>query len=215
MKRFSGRIEYIAAAVLAIFLTVGTVSCTPNAKPAPMPSAPTQAEESLIGFYPLKVGNLWEYEGEGMEYADFEQKVVYKEGNRYQINIQNSGTVMANIIEENRENLINTYKSGEIYDNEDLLDKGRNANIILLQTPIEKGNFWISEENYYEIMDTAVDLVVPAGSFENCIAVRMTFKDHTSNITYYYKRGIGLVQSEFRTDAGDLVISRLKRYEFK
>jgi hypothetical protein len=89
------------------------------------------------------------------------------------------------------------------------------VNIILLQVPIEKGNFWISEENHYEIIDTAVDLTVPAGRFEDCIAVRMTFKDNTSNMVYYYKRGIGLVQSEFRTEAGDLVTSKLKRYEIK
>jgi hypothetical protein len=223
MKRLLKRTTYSFVAILAIFLVIASTSCTPKEKPEPAPSAlagtaplsSTEQEGSLVGFYPLKVGNLWVYEGDGMEYSTFVQTVAYKKGNRYQINIDNGGTVMANILEENRDNIINTYKSGEIYNNEELLDKGRNVNIILLQAPIEKGNFWISEENHYEIIDTAVDLKVPAGRFKDCIAVRMTFKDNTSNMIYYYKRGIGLVQSEFRTEAGDLVTSKLKRYEIK
>lgn len=223
MKRLSNRTIYSFAAILAIFLVIGAASCTPKEKPRPAPTAMAGAapltsagqEESLIGFYPLKVGNIWEYEGDGMNYSTFVQKVVFRKGNRYQINIDNGSTVMANILVENKDNIINTYKSGEISNNVELLDKGRNVNIILLQLPIEKGNFWISEENHYEIIDTAADITVPAGRFEDCIAVRMTFKDNTSNMIYYYKEGIGLVQSEFRTEAGDLITSKLKKYEFK
>ncbi|MGE5677023.1 MAG: hypothetical protein ACM3ZR_03095, partial [Pseudomonadota bacterium] len=141
MKRLSKRIVYNVVAILTISLVIAAAACTPKEKPGPGPSAlagtaplaSTGQEESLVGFYPLKVGNLWEYEGDGMEYSTFVQKVVYKEGNRYQIDIDNGGTVMANILEENRDNIINTYKSGEIYNNEDLLDKRRNVNIILLQ----------------------------------------------------------------------------------
>lgn len=223
MKRLSKITAYTAAVILTIFLVITAASCTPKEKPMPappalagsVPLASAEQEESLIGFYPLKVGNIWEYEGDGTEYSTFVQRVVYGKDNRYQINIENGGTVMANILEVNRDNIRNTYKSGEIYNNEDFLDKKRNVNIILLQTPLEKGNFWISEENHYEIIDTAADIAVPAGRFKDCIAVRMTFKDNTSNMIYYYKAGIGLIQSEFRTDAGDLATSKLKRYEFK
>jgi len=197
-------------------------SCTPAPAPAPTPTPtpapepePAPEEESLIGFYPLKEGNMWEYEGEGMEYASFIQKVIFSSGNRHQVTIDNGGTIIANVLEESKDSIVNTYRSGEEFSGGNLLDKPSNVNIIMLQTPLEKGNFWISEENHYEIINTEADVVVPAGEFKGCIAVKVTFKDQTSNMTYYYKQGIGMVQSEFRTDAGDLITSKLKRYELK
>lgn len=200
---------------------------TPSAVPTPVPEAtptptlvmtptPTKPQaESLLGFYPLKEGNMWEYEGEGMEYASFVQRVVYSSGNKYQITVDNGGSVMANVLVERKDAIVNTYKSGEIGSDGNVLAKASNVNIILLQLPLNVGNFWISEENHYEIIDTDVDITVPAGKFEDCIAVKTTFKDQTSNMIYYYKTGIGMVQSEFRTDVGDLITSKLKRYDFK
>lgn len=230
-KSFLNMILIIACVVC---MAAGLASCTPKAqspaanKPAPQatptptvtPSptitpTPTPEEESLLGFYPLKKGNMWEYEGEGMEYASFIQKVLFSSGNRHQVTIDNGGTVIANVMEERKDSIVNTYRSGEAYNNENILDKPSNVNIIMLQTPLKKGNFWISEENHYEIIETEADVIVPAGEFKGCIAVKVTFKDQTSNMIYYYKKGIGMVQSEFRTDVGDLITSKLKRYEFK
>lgn len=195
-----------------------TESPTPTLTPAPTSTptpSPAAKEESLIGFYPLKEGNLWEYEGEGMEYASSVQKVAYSSGNRHQLTIDNGGTVIANVIEESEDKIVNTFRSGEAYNNENLLDEPSNLNIIMLRTPLQEGNFWISEENHYEIINTQAEVSVPAGEFSSCIAVRVTFKDHTSSMIYYYKRGIGMVQSEFRTEVGDVITSRLKRYELK
>lgn len=189
---------------------------TPTAVPTPtVTPAQSPIEESLLDFYPLKVGNTWEYEGEGMEFASAVQKVVFSSGNRHQLTIDNGGTVVANVFEEKKGSIVNTYRSGELYNNENLLDERSNVNIILLRTPLQKGNFWISEENHYEIVDTEADVTVPAGEFKDCIAVKVTFKDQTSSMIFYYKRGIGMVQSEFRTDAGDLITSKLKRYNLK
>ena len=197
-----------------------TVTPTPTGAPALTPTptptaAPDSEKESLLDFYPLKVGNMWEYEGEGMEYASFIQKVIFSSGNKYQVTIDNGGTVVANVMEVKKNSIANTYRAGEAYNNENILNKPSNVNILLLRTPIEKGNFWISEENHYEIVDTSAQISVPAGEFKDCIAVKVTFKDQTSNMIFYYKRGIGLVMSEFRTDVGDLITSKLKRYEFK
>ena len=209
-------------AAFIICTTAGMVSCAPAPTPTPTPTPtpapepePAPEEESLIGFYPLKEGNMWEYEGEGMEYASFFQKVIFSSGNRHQVTIDNGGTIIANVLEESEGSIVNIYRSGEEFSGGNLLDKPSNVNIIMLQTPLEKGNFWISEENHYEIINTEADVVVPAGEFKGCIAVKVTFKDQTSNMIYYYKQGIGMVQSEFRTDTGDLVTSKLKRYELK
>ena len=197
-----------------IFTVTGMVSCAPATTPTPEP-APAPEEESLIGFYPLKEGNMWEYEGEGMEYASFMQEVIFSSGNKHQVIVDNGGTVISNVLEENNDSIVNTYRSGEEFSGENLLDKPGNVNIVMLQLPLEKGNFWISEESHYEIVDTEADVIVPAGEFKDCIAVKATFKDQTSNIIYYYKRGIGMVQSEFRTESDDLITSKLKRYELK
>lgn len=237
LENYHNRILRIALAVTCILtIAAGLASCapstqkptpnepgqqttpmpTPTAIPTPTPSpTPSPIEESLLDFYPLKEGTMWEYEGEGMEYASFIQKVAYSSGNRHQVTIDNGGAVTANVMEVRKDSIVNTYRSGETYNNKNVLDEPSNVNIILLQTPLEKGNFWISEENHYEIVDTKADVTVPAGKFKDCIAVKVTFKDQTSNMVYYYKRGIGMVQSEFRTDVGDLITSKLKRYDFK
>jgi len=220
--KYKGSLSLILIAAFIICTAAGMVSCAPAPTPTPTPTPapapepePAPEEESLIGFYPLKEGNMWEYEGEGMEYASFIQKVIFSSGNRHQVTIDNGGTVIANVLEESKDSIVNTYRSGEEFSGGNLLDKPSNVNIIMLQTPLEKGNFWISEENHYEIINTEADVVVPAGEFKGCIAVKVTFKDQTSNMTYYYKKGIGMVQSEFRTDTGDLITSKLKRYELK
>ena len=231
MRKFPEGLKYIMVVLFALILSVSLTFCrpedqnptannpTPQETPTPAailtPTPTAVVEESLVGFYPLKEGNMWEYEGEGMEYASFIQKVAFSSGNRHQVTVDNGGTVMANVLEERKDSIVNTYRSGEAYNNENMLDESSNINIILLQTPLEKGNFWISEENHYEIVDTEAEVTVPAGEFEDCIAVKTTFKDQTSNMIYYYKRGIGMVQSEFRTDVGDLITSKLKRYDFK
>ena len=214
--KYKGSLSLILIAAFIICTAAGMVSCAPVPTPTPAPKPePAPEEESLIGFYPLKEGNMWEYEGEGMEYASFIQKVIFSSGNRHQVTIDNGGTVIANVLEESKDSIVNTYRSGEEFSGGNLLDKPSNINIIMLQTPLEKGNFWISEENHYEIINTEADVVVPAGEFKGCIAVKVTFKDQTSNMIYYYKQEIGMVQSEFRTDTGDLVTSKLKRYELK
>jgi len=220
--KYKGSLSLIMIAAFIICAAAGMVSCAPAPTPTPTPTPtpapepePAPEEESLIGFYPLKEGNMWEYEGEGMEYASFIQKVIFSSGNRHQVTIDNGGTIIANVLEESEGSIVNIYRSGEEFSGGNLLDKPSNVNIIMLQTPLEKGNFWISEENHYEIINTEADVVVPAGEFKGCIAVKVTFKDQTSNMTYYYKRGIGMVQSEFRTDSGDLITSKLKRYELK
>lgn len=239
MGKFPEGLKYIALILCTLIISVGLIACepktqnpttitptpeaaptptlilTPAATPTQTPAATPSEKGSLIGFYPLKEGNMWEYEGEGMEYASFIQRVVFSSGNRHQVTVDNGGSIIANVLEERPEAIVNIYKSAEADINENMLKKPSNVNIILLQDPLEKGNFWISEENHYEIVDLEADITVPAGEFKDCIAVKTTFKDQTSNMVYYYKRGIGMVQSEFRTDSGDLITSKLKRYDLK
>ncbi len=229
MKNSFVRIRLSVLLLSCILLnTVFLTGCTgrqQNQEPAPVPTAvtpeatpsptPTPEEESLEDFFPYKVGNRWEYEGEGNEYASFIQEVVFQEDNRYQVAVDNGGTVMANVIEFYKDRIVNTYRSGEAYESKNLLGQPSNLNIIILEKPLEKGTFWISEENRYEIVDTNASVTVPAGQFDNCIAVKVNFKDQTSHMLFHYKKGIGLIQSEFRSEGGDPITSRLKKYSFQ
>jgi len=196
----------------------------PQQKPVPTPAEPAvspeptaapAAEEDLTNFFPFETGNMWEFEGEGMEYASFVQTVVNRSGNKYQLTIDNGGTIIANVIEVNKDSVVNIYREGEAYDNANLLNRPSNLNIILLMTPLKKGTFWISEENHYEITDTNATVTVPAGTFEDCIVVKETYKDQGDYMLFYYKRGIGLVQSQFVSDGGEIITSKLKRYNFR
>ena len=187
---------------------------TPGAVVTPGPGV-NEASQNIEEYLPLKVGNSWNYVGDGNEFASYVQKVAYAKGNRYQIVINNGGTIMANVVEVREDSLVNTYRSGEEYEDKNLLGRPSNLDITLLKLPIAVGTRWVSEENSYEIMDTNATVEVPAGIFTECVTVRIVFKDQTSQSFLHYKTGVGLVQSTFETADGYTVVSRLKEYDLK
>ncbi len=178
--------------------------------PTPTPT-PEAIEDDVSTYLPIKVGNYWEYEGEGNEYASFTQEIIYGENGRFQMMNDNGGTVMANVIEVTQDSIVNTYREGEIYDKRNVLNKPSNLNIIILKRPLAVGNTWVSEENIYEIIKTDETVEVPAGTFDNCIVVRITFKDGNEGFAYY-RKDVGLVRSDFVLGEAEIITSRLKAY---
>lgn len=210
-KKLTVFITFLLTVVLAI-------SCVPKAKvpetkKPSTPEAPKKEDISL--YYPLKEGYEWIYEGVGNEYASYTQKVTYSKDNRFQVMKNNGGTISANIYEVKDDSIVNTYMEGEVYDDRNVLDKESNLNVAIIKLPIEVANKWVSEENSYEIVDINVSITVPAGTFQNCIAVKEVYKDHTAEMFYYYKKGIGLVKSEFKTNDGAVIASLLKSYKLE
>lgn len=121
---------------------------TPAAPPAGnITPTPIPAEEALTGYFPLKTGNTWEYEGKGMEYASYTQNIEYSKNNRCQLMLNNGATVTAAVMETNEDSVVCTHKENKVYDNRNLLDKPSNTNITILKTPLKKGTNWISEDN--------------------------------------------------------------------
>lgn len=230
MKKINIKLMMIS---LIIVVFIFCVSCTQNntntppiAKPPventggnqiPEPgqgnNVPEEKVDDVSVYFPMKVGNQWEYEGIGNEYAAYTQEATYNKGNRYQVMINNGGTVMANIYEISKDKIINTYREAESYTNKNVLDKKSNLNIVILQLPIKVGSTWVSEENNYEITDINKKVTVPAGTFEDCVAIKEVFKEGTSYQLYYYKRDIGLIKSEFFTEQKDVISSELKNYK--
>lgn len=187
---------------------------TPPAPPATPPETPPADGTANIDQYmPMLVGYIWEYEGEGNEYASYTLRVEYQEGNRFQLTRDNGGTVIADIYEVRKDSLVHVYQAGESYDHTNLLNKENNLEDVLIKLPIQVGNKWVSEENSYEIIDTKANITVPYGTFKDCILIKRTYKDGGEDYLHY-KDGIGLVQSEFRS-GNFKVFSRLKNFKKK
>lgn len=182
-------------------------------EPTTQPAKPTPEEETMIGYFPLKVGNTWEYEGKGMEYAEYKQWVKYEKENKYQVMVDNGGTLIASVFTVGKDSIATTYKESEASDEKNVLDMKNNVDITVLKLPLKKGTSWVSEENSYSIVQTDAEITVPAGSFKDCVVVKAVFKDKATFMLFYYKKSIGLVQSEFHAENGEIITSKLKKYQ--
>lgn len=166
----------------------------------------------LKDFFPLSEGSTWQYRGEGNEYASFNRKVVFHEGDRVQIIEDNGGTVSASIFKTGEDEILRTFFQGEEYEEMNLLDQDDNDSLVILRTPLKVGTRWETAEGVREIaaMDAVVD--TPAGKFEDCIKV--SIKLQYSTLYEYFKAGVGMVKREF-TSEGMMVTSTLEKYEIK
>ncbi|MBS4021954.1 MAG: hypothetical protein KGZ79_05990 [Dethiobacter sp.] len=173
----------------------------PGAEPGP----------KLADFFPLTQGSSWDYLGEGNEFAALTREVLFTQGNRAQIREDTGGTVSALIFEVTEDVVRRIYNQPEFYDRVSLLDQPANDNTIILQRPLEVGNRWGSPVER-EIVATNASVETPAGRFENCIKIQLTFEN--SILFEYYRQGVGLVKREFIA-GDDRITSTLKTYQIK
>lgn len=211
------KVNLVIIALVLIFLlpscTIQNNNVETNA-PTPTPSVSDAPKADISEYFPLAVGNTWVYEGYGNEYAQYTETVVYNEGNKYQTKADNGGTVAANILQVEADRIVNVYREMEVYDDKKVINQPSNINIILLKLPLEAGNTWISEENKYEIIKTNETVVVPYGELTDCIVVKITYKDGNEGYAYY-KKGIGLVQSDYVISENEVISSKLKEFTIK
>jgi len=203
-------ISYTLILVMTIMLLA---ACTQETEQPGSEKPQEQGEKvSVADYYPLAVGNQWEYEGVGNEYASYTQKVLYSKGNMYQVMIDNGGTISANIYVLNDESLIRIYSEAEVYDEKNVLDEAGNMEDIIIKAPLEVGTKWERQGNSYEITGTDATVTVPAGTFDNCIVIKATYKESGAFSNFYYCKGVGLVKSEY-IDNDFEVLSLLKKYK--
>ncbi|MCL4441186.1 MAG: hypothetical protein M1609_11540 [Firmicutes bacterium] len=170
------------------------------------------AEKPISAYLPLQTGNRWEYTGSGSEYASYTQSVTLQKDSKYQVMVDNGGTITANRLEVNSSSIVRTYREGEVYDNRDILDAPSNTEAIVLKLPIKAGASWVSGGDTYKIVQTDARVNVPAGFFSSCAAVEVTYKYGKSRSLNYYKEGIGLVKTEFILESGEKIVSDLEKY---
>lgn len=160
-------------------------------------------------YFPLVLGNRWEYAGKGNEYASFTREVIFTEGNRAQVQENNGGTVMAFVFETTDNAVTRVFSREEVYDRINLLNSQPNENIAILKSPLAVGSRWAVPTTEREIVDVSATVDTPAGKFEGCIKIKAAGPDST--VYEYYKDGVGLVKREFV--AGDTrVTSSLKKF---
>lgn len=200
---------------LLIILFIGIVAsafgCAKSTVPKPQPPrqntktnikeetknvAPKTVSKLKPGdFFPLAHGYLWEYKGEGNEYASFNRKVLFTKGNLAQIRENNGGTVTASVYKTTPDAITQVFFLAEAYGETNYLNEKQNVNIAILKAPLTVGTKWMESTGSREIMATDATVNTPAGDFTQCIKVKIS--NTNSTVYEYYKKDIGLVKREF------------------
>lgn len=204
-----------------VFINVFPTGCTQPKEPntqqpkeepktqEPKTQVPPKQTLSPGDFFPVSVGSTWEYEGEGNEFASFGREVLFASGDRAQIREDNGGTVSAAVFKISPDAVSRIFFMGEAYGKENFLNNNPKEDTIILKAPLQVGTKWEEPNGTREIVDMSVKVDTPAGSFDECIKVKISSKDST--LYEFYKKDIGMVKREF--NSGDTVVtSSLKEY---
>lgn len=214
------KVIYLVIMLLIIILGVG---CAKDEKEKPKveklvvekpKEEPVKNELTVKDVYPLSQGDYWKFAGTGNEYASFEQKVLFREGDRIQLQTATGGTVMAMIYEFKDGKLMVVYSQEEFYEEENILSRENEMSEVILQEPITVGNSWESGGKKYKI--EAIDPVVntPAGQFKDCVKISVVAEEFNSKSNVYYKPGLGLVKQEYLAEDYKIT-AELEEYNIK
>ncbi len=235
MKKF-----YLIGAIMVLFLSLTLTGCSlfqeqPAKPPNPPPGNPTnqngqnqppetpnpageptnnQAASNLNKYFPITEGSTWDYAGEGMEYAAFIREILFTKDNLTQMKEDNSGTILASVYRVTDEAITQIYFQGEAYEDENFLDSQANDNTVIMKTPLAVGTKWTNARDVREIVDLNATVATPAGNFENCLKIKVTYNESKATSYDYYKEGVGLIKREYHSD-GYLVTSILQSYNVK
>lgn len=183
-----------------------------NNKTDPRETA-VQTKNALPGdYFPLKAGSTWTYQGAGNEYASFERQVEYVKNDFAQVREANGGTISASIYQASNQAVTRVYTRGESYNSKNILDGGftSNDNTVIIQGPIKNGSNWQNDDNIKRrIVSLQAKIDTPAGTFSNCLHIRMDGPDYI--IHEYYGKGVGLIKREFVSN-GETISSTLQNY---
>lgn len=215
----------VAVAVLLTLMALW--GCSRDSQPAPgqkagqkspaQPQQPAQPKPpdkkdpaaSPGDYFPLAKGTVWEYQGEGNEYASFSREVLFVEGSRAQVREDNGGTVMAVIFETTPEAVTKVYSQGEVYDRVNLLGRPDNVKTIILKSPLKVGTKWQDPNGEREIVELSATVDTPSGRYDQCLKVKIAGRDST--LYEYFRLGVGMVKREFVSGEAR-VTSSLKKY---
>lgn len=172
--------------ITTMFLTTGILcACTPSTD-NPVVASPSD-------YFPILENTSYSYLGEGNEYASYTTIVDYTSADKYQLRINNGGTVMVEVIgiADNQVQLL--YSQGETYHRENFLDQTNESPEILLKGPIETGTTWTLSDGSTRSI-TAIDVSMETGTGTySAIEVTTSATDYSS--IDYYAKDVGLIKT--------------------
>lgn len=186
--------------------------------PAALPGSGEAAVQlPLTAYFPVGENYVWEFSGEGIEFAAFTRRVEFRRGDRVQMSQWNGGTRLMNIYRVTAHAVTQTFSRAEVYDNPPLFDKPATQSAIVLKAPLAVGAAWQNAQDRREILSVTSALQLPAGAFDNVLVVKIvsTAKDHRDDgyTLEYYAPNIGLVMQEYYGANNFKVVSRLKSFQ--
>lgn len=209
-KKFS---LLLALLLLALVGGCGARTGDNNAnKPSPAPRPAQPAVLKPGDYFPLQADSTWTYRGSGNEFASFERQVEYVKNGFAQVREANGGTISSSIYQSSDSAVTRVYSKGESYDRTNILEKGfaSNDNTVIIQGPLKPGGNWQNDDNVKrEIVSLTASVATPAGTFKNCLHIKLYGADYVTN--EYYAKGVGLVKREF-ISGGQTISSTLERY---
>lgn len=210
------KLSLLVPVLLLVVLLGGCNSTRTNEnnsnKPSPVPKQSQKTALKPGDYFPLKAGSTWTYKGSGNEYASFERQIEYVKNGFAQVREANGGTVNNSIYQSTANAVTRVYTKGESYENTNILEKGfaSNDNTVIIQGPLKKGGNWQNDDNIKrEIVNLAASVATPAGTFKNCLHIKLYGSGSVTN--EYYAKGVGLVKREF-ISGGQTISSTLEKY---
>ena len=157
---------------------------------------PETSDLTVEDLFPFEADVYKAYEGEGNEYAWYDQYVDFIDGDRIQLRENNGGTEMVRVLEKKDGVLREVLVVPETYFKENFLSKESNVDRILLQEPFTLGATWINDNETSTISSLEKEVVTPYGTFTALEVTREVSngEGEYTNIDYYAE-GMGLVKT--------------------
>lgn len=164
-------------------------------------------------YFPIRENTRSVFAGQGNEFAAFDVFIDYATPTKVQQRINNGGTVIVEVIEIVDHKLVKTLSQPETYYRENLLEKGNQQEILLME-PLKVGTTWIRPDNRTSsITDLAAAVTTPYGSLQALEVTTTADQPHQKQRDYYVK-DLGLVKSVFEVgDDGEEISSSLASIE--
>ena len=162
-------------------------------------------------YFPLTDNYHAFFEGEGIEYATYERYFDFIDDDYVQTRTI-SGTSLVEIFQATDEAVYQWYAQPEIYVRENFISRVRSQADepldVLIQTPIEVGNYWETETGAREIVSIDETVEVGDETYEDVLVIEVyqdeeTEQNEENQTLEYYAPGVGLVLEEFSSVAGE------------
>lgn len=200
MKRFGCLLLLFCLTILSALPASGGTAATPP------PST----------YFPVAENYVWEFAGEGIEFAAFTRRLEYRQADRVQMSQWNGGTRLMMIFHVSANAVTQTFSQEEVYDNPQLFDKPANKSTIILKAPLAVGAAWQNALDRREILSVTRKLKLPAGVFDNVLVVKIVSTDKQNlddgYFLEYYAPNTGLVMQEYYGANNFKVVSKLKSF---